>query len=398
MRADLKNRIAREVLQRLLAYSREFEDQATAVSADDLLLGPQEFHDIARTLVEKGLATTSNKECFATEGGLELAATPQLLLAEFPGPEDLPDSLPWEQDDEGRPFERVSNPPPPMTWDAYKSHIQLVWPALLDDSTKQDDESAFQKFLERHPCLLPNSYTHFQRGARPLAGGVFTQPELPGFRAKRPDFMLMSVDSGAVVVLLIEIEAPGKPWSTVAGTQSSKLVQARDQLAQWKTWFREPTNQLQFHDLYRLDSKLMRSRQLEVRYVLVYGRREELVSKPAFAKKRSEIAGEDEIIMTYDRLHPSRRISDIPTLKHNRKGAEDQFEVVSVPPTLWLGPDTAREYATWLNMRGAVESNRLISDERRSFLLRRLDYWDDWIRRPPSRSAPRISLRTYHRE
>ena len=48
--------------------------------------------------------------------------------------------------------------------------------------------------------------------------------------------MWITRDSVAVYVVLIEIEAPAKPWATVRGQRSSKLTQAESQIKDWKVW------------------------------------------------------------------------------------------------------------------------------------------------------------------
>lgn len=394
---NLQNRIAREILDRLLAYSREFGHQTTQVGQDDLCISTEEFAAIVDRMAEIDLVTRTGGACVATANGLSVAAQPTAVASLFPVDGGAHDTLPWEADYEGRPFAGVSNPPPAMNWDEYCAHIRRVWPALLT-SDRQGDEAPFQRFLEKHPCLLPDPYACFQRGATRYTGGVFTQPELPGFRAKRPDFMVMTYDSEAVVVLLVEIEAPAKTWSTKAGTSTAELTQARDQLLQWKAWFREPENVIQFCKLYRIDQRTLETRQLMPRYVLIYGRRAEVESKPAFAKKRADIAAHDEVLMTYDRLAPSPRLAELPMLRLNRSDVDTKIEVVSVPPTLHLCPQTAREFASWASLRDAVRDNALITTERKQFLLDRLDYWDEWIRKPPNRRAQRPRLDDGYRE
>jgi len=375
------------MLDRFLAYSREFEGGDTHIYPGDLSISARRFADVVDVMVKMDLVNRDGDGCCATAKALSLAAQPEKVEALFPVDEEVADTLPWEADHEGRPFQPVANPPPAMSWDDYRAHVRRVWPTLLN-SDRQRNERVFQQFLERHPCLLPDAYSYFQRGATPCTGGVFTQPELPGFRAKRPDFMVMSYDSEALTVLLIEIEAPGKKWSTKTGTSTAEFTQARDQLLQWKTWFREPENRVQFCKLYRIDQRVLETRQMMPRYALIYGRRAEVESKPAFAKKRSEIASHDEVLMTYDRLAPSSRLADQPTLRLSRSEVDTKVEVVSVPPTLQLGPHTAREFGNWTNLRDAVRANPLITAERRQFLLERLDYWDGWIQTPPNRKAP----------
>lgn len=388
---DLQNRIARELLDRFLAFSKEFGNLKTQIGPDELNVSASDLSVVVDRMVAAGLAKRHGDACAATTNALSVAADPTKAGSMFPVEEGFLDSLPWEADHAGRPFERVTNPPPAMAWDAYLDHLGLVWPAVLN-SDQQGQEDVFQRFLEKHPCLLPHPYSCFQRGATIYARGVITQPELPGFRAKRPDFMVLGYDSEAVVPLLIEIEAPAKPWSNNSGFSSAKFTQARDQLVEWKTWFREPENILQFCRLYGIDDRTRETRQLLPRYAPIFGRRQEVESRPGFAKKRALLASSDEVFMTYDRLSASSRLGGLPTLRLSRAHVETTTEVVSVPPTLRLGPHTAREFSTWVGLREAVEANALIATERKAFLRDRLDYWDDWIRTPVRRDAggPRL--------
>src|SRR5687767_5787396 len=128
-----------------------------------------------------------------------------------------------------RTYTLAPNPPPRVAWATYRARLDLEWQQLLD-SGNLHDESLFQDFLERHPCLLPRTFG----GHGPLHDAVFSQPELPGFRAKRPDFMWIAKDSAAITAHLIEIEAPGKRWCTNRGQPTAELTQAIDQLRDWK--------------------------------------------------------------------------------------------------------------------------------------------------------------------
>lgn len=56
-----------------------------------------------------------------------------------------------------------------------------------------------------------------------------------------------------------------------------------------------------------------------------------------------------------------------------------RFTVVSVPPTLELGPENVEELIGFVGLETAIENNPQISPERKGFLLRRLPYWQDWV-------------------
>ena len=215
---DLQNRIARKLLETLLAYSREFGDTTTTMEHDTLGLTASEFRIVVDRLVVEGLVERAGTDdCTATAKGLTVAANRSLLDSLFPVNGNPDDPLPSELQLFGsRRFTPVPSAPEAWTWRDYERHLQATWTRFLN-SQAPDDETAFQQFFERHPVLLPDCYECFGRGASPDRSAYYTQPELPGFRAKRPDFMVVMFDSAAVVVLLIEIEAPGKRWSTDAG-------------------------------------------------------------------------------------------------------------------------------------------------------------------------------------
>ncbi|MET0795404.1 MAG: Shedu anti-phage system protein SduA domain-containing protein [Polyangiaceae bacterium] len=262
MDVDLENHVARKLLHALLAFSREFGSLDTVVGPDEFGLTAAQFAVVADRLALAGLVTRpEEEECVVTSDGLVVAMDSKKLDELFPVQGDPDAPLPSELALFGRrAFEAAENPPPPMEWDEYESHLAHVWPRLLN-SESQDDEAVFQRFLEKHPCLLPQSFDCFGRGATPERHVYFTQPELPGFRSKRPDFMTITWDSDAVIATLIEIEAPAKPWATQKGFQSAKLTQALDQLREWKAWFCEPENMIQFTKLYRIDQRTLETHQ-----------------------------------------------------------------------------------------------------------------------------------------
>jgi len=283
---------------------------------------------------------------------------------------------------EGKSYKMAENPPPPISWEEYEAYLLREWPALLN-SNQQKEEKVFQDFLERHPCLLPESYSQFQRGAHgPRAYVIYSQPELPGFRKKIPDFMYVSADSGALFVMLIEIEAPAKRWATKDGNPTADFTQAHQQLRQWKAWFSKPANVLQFRELYGIDDDALWGRQFKQKYVLIYGRRAELRANEAFAVTRENLASNDEILMTFDRLAPSTKLDDCVTVRLGRGGANTYLDVKHVPPTFRLGPDFAAHHVRLTNRENAIRENPLITDERKRFLIGRLPYWDNWVKQP----------------
>ena len=259
-----------------------------------------------------------------------------------------------------------------MTWDTYVEIVNQEWQALLANtgSTEKD----FQGFFERHTCCLPQMYPVFKRGAHgPYPGAVISQPVLPGFSRKVPDFLYITRDSATVYAVLIEIEHPAKPWATSAGQQSAEFTQATNQIADWKAWFNDPLNVAQFQKDYRIPSDWIQSRTFEQRYFLVYGRRTDSSLTEAFNKKRKHLERENECHMTYDRIQPQREM-DCLCAKLDGNG----YRARSIPPTLQLGPMWAEEGRMIRYKDAAVRANRYLSEVRKEFLIARWPYWDAW--------------------
>ncbi len=274
--------------------------------------------------------------------------------------------------------ERSLPVPQAMGWDEYGKILKDLWQRFLVEADSSD-EAAFHRFLEHHPGLVPGPYgTPRFRWHGPLRGIVFTHPELPGIRSKRPDFLVLEQDSGNVYAVLVEIEAPGKPWATRAGVPSAPLTQAMDQIRSWKAWFSEPHNVLAFERLYDIGPEELRGRRLVQHYVLVFGRRDEATRIESFAKKRHHLQGPNEFLMTYDRLEPHP--SDDLTVTLDRSGPDTKLRLVSVPPTYVLRERDAALASSLVGREEAIRGSTLISDARKEFLLERFRYADKYAR------------------
>lgn len=272
--------------------------------------------------------------------------------------------------------------PQAMSWLEYQAALADEWPAFLQTADPQS-EAAFQRFLEQHPILLPGPFGT-TRGMYhgPIHRAVYTQPELPGFRAKRPDFLLFEQDSGTVYAVLVEIEAPGKPWCTSRGSPSALLTQAIDQLRDWKAWFSKPTNVLAFQELYGISNEIG-DRRFVQHYVLIYGRREEANRLRSFIAKRHDLASTDEFFMTYDRLRPAG--SAEITVKLDRSGPDTRLRVVSLPPTFKLDRDDARWFTSLIGCEEAIRSIPFVSEPRKAALLERLLIAREYVQRSVQR-------------
>lgn len=141
--------------------------------------------------------------------------------------------------------------PPPMSWDVYEAIVREAWISLLDSKVKEQE---YQDFLERHPCMVPGPFGLIgTSGHSPYPSAVISQPILPDFTRRVPDFMWFARDSETIYPVLIEIEAPSKPWFTKNDSQHARLTQARDQITEWKMWFRDPLNVARLRDYYALE-------------------------------------------------------------------------------------------------------------------------------------------------
>jgi len=260
--------------------------------------------------------------------------------------------------------------PEVLSSEEYHRVLSTEWKNLLEHGDPTD-ESVFQQFLEQHPILLPGPHgTPHGMYHGPLFDSVFSQPELPGFRAKRPDFLLFEQDSARIYAVLIEIEAPAKRWATRSGAPHSDLTRALDQLREWKSWFSEPHNVLAFRDLYKVDPESLDSRTLVQHFVLIHGRRAEATASKSFAKKRSTFATADEYLMTYDRLLPNGSAQF--TVKLDRSGPDTRLRLLSIPPTFSLHRSNAERFLSFIGQEDAIRTQPLLTTERREFLLKRL--------------------------
>lgn len=269
-------------------------------------------------------------------------------------------------------YEIVKPPEPAMPWPEYKHRISTDWKSLLESD--ECDEIKFQSFLENHPCFLPCVHGAFNEGHHGLfPNAVISQPVLTGLATKIPDFLMIANDSECIYALLIEIESPCKSWFTKTGQQRAELTQAINQLKEWQLWFSDPLNVAQFMDEYKIPDKMKRIRIFEQKYILIYGRRDEVISS-GHNKKRAKLEGKNEIYMTYDRLFPDERLSNDLCAKIDGKG----YKAISVPPTFRFYPWDAKDLSLIRGKEEAAQNNNIISEKRKKFLVDRWQYWDKW--------------------
>ena len=227
--------------------------------------------------------------------------------------------------------------------------------------------------------LLPGAWTPGTKsGHPPLLCAAISQPLLPGLNARIPDFMWISTHSQMWYPTLIEIERPSKKVFTTKGVPSADFTHARNQLAQWRTWFSSPENVQQFIKSYGIPDWMRNTRQMKLHMILVYGRREEVRDAPELSRQRASLlTGSDEELMSFDRLAPDGELRDAITVRAADPG---KYEAVCVPPLFRLGPTLADRLLAIDGFERALRTTPLISDPRRDFLTSRIPYWRDWAR------------------
>lgn len=278
--------------------------------------------------------------------------------------------------------------PPAMTKEAYYRWLQDRWPPLLDGCT---EEVELQKFLERHPCLVPgfagarfNSHRslrfddtekgHFHHGV--FKSALFSQPRLSAPNGAIPDFMWVAAHSAEICAVLIEIERPNIKFFNKSGDPSSKFSHALMQIAAWKAWFREPRSRETFADLFGINELRLRARNFSQQYVLIMGRRREFEGPEGEKrlKHRHALAPEGVEIMSWDRLSPSFDAMDYITVT----ASDGLLKAVALSPTYRVGPSFNHGEVT-----GLVEAldNSDIDEDRKGFLRERLPVWQDFAQR-----------------
>ena len=245
------------------------------------------------------------------------------------------------------------------------------------------DESEVQRFLEKHPWLVPGHSTPGSpSGHFPLHCSLITQPKLPGQHVFFPDFMWIATHSGAWFPTLIEIEKPGKRIYKRNGSPSSAFSQAQNQLNQWRSWFSKDANVAQFKDMYGIPEHMLR-RQMNLHMILVYGRRSELDEQPELARQRGSLLSGDAQLMSFDRLLDPHYIdTSMKEAVTVRATGDGRYRAKYVPPVFGVGPALAKRLLVIDGLEEAIEENPEISNERKVFLRQRIRYWKKWASSP----------------
>jgi hypothetical protein len=238
-------------------------------------------------------------------------------------------------------------------------------------------ESDVQDFLEKNPSLVPGAWTPgTHSGHYPLHCALITQPLLPGLRSRRPDFMWIATHSQTWFPTLIEIESPKKRIFLKSGSPTSAFTEARNQLAQWRTWFNDTANVRQFTNSYGIPAEYERFRTRRLHMILIYGKRTEFESDPELSKQRASLLpGHDEELMSFDRLAIDQSLADAITIRAVGYG---RYRVVGLPPVFSTGPLLADRLLYIDGFSDAIAASQDISKERGVFLQKRVAYWRQW--------------------
>ena len=271
-------------------------------------------------------------------------------------------------------YELRANPPSGMAWDEYEQRVVAEWTSLLA-SEEGCDERRVHEFLVRHPSMIPGAYSMTgPSGHSPFPLAVLSESPLSGVGMKVPDFIWLASDSANFMPVFIEIESPRKRWFTKDEVPTHNLIQAVNQLAQWRAWLNLPENAAVFYQSFEIPDYLHLYRTLRPEFVLIYGRREEFEDRPQLTRLRAQFEGHGQAVMTFDRLRPAKDCS-LYLSATKRNGA---YRALAVPATMEIGPNVAEDFARIAAIPEAIQKNEWISEVRRRFLVERLPYWNSW--------------------
>jgi hypothetical protein len=259
----------------------------------------------------------------------------------------------------------------------FSDYAPVAARALADLLEENPAESRVQQFLESHPSFVPGAWS--PRGgtcASRLLYMLVSQPSLPGLNGRRPDLMWFAANSDTWFPVLIEIESPSKRIFRGKGVPCADFTQAKNQLDQWRSWFREPINQLKFQTDYGVPELWTERKAMCLHMILIYGRRSEFDQDARLSKQRASLlTGSDEQLMSFDRLAPHPLLGDALTVRAIGAG---RYRVLVAPPTMTLGPHIAERLLVLEKLESAIDSSDGWSPERRKFVRSRLPYWRDW--------------------
>lgn len=166
---------------------------------------------------------------------------------------------------------------------------------ILNTFSKEQD---IQRFIEQNTPLIPRVFVqnhdiHFQLVIRKLPlGNQFVS-----------DFIFLSKSSADWNLVLIEIERPDKPYfNKNTDKLSNDFTSAIQQIHDWKAWLGDADNKKYLVKQLKPILLPMGGNPVNVKYVLVYGRRHEYDSKPDRARKAKSFEDSDTKVLSFDSL------------------------------------------------------------------------------------------------
>jgi hypothetical protein len=274
-------------------------------------------------------------------------------------------------------YEFTPDVPQKPTQDIYSKKATAKFQELLENSS--NDETKFQEFFEQNPHFVPGSRDEFSgiggSGHHPHFLCLISQPKISGLINRQPDFMWLANDSVYFSPIIIEIEAPSKKHFKKDGKPTSHFNQAVHQLKEWQTILSRPENILKFYEDFSSPQDL---RELTFRphFALIYGRRSEFKDDKLMKMKRGNLLPRNQTLMTYDRIAPNYMVNSFIccTVK------DGTYFAKYVSPLFHLGP-----YEDYLldiyNLDKAILNSKSISLKRRKFLVKKLLYCLEFLRK-----------------
>lgn len=150
-------------------------------------------------------------------------------------------------------------------------------------------------------------------------------------------------------------------------------------MREWRSWFAREGNRQLFRNTYLFLGDRWPDRALEPQYVLIYGRQSEFElagghSDPdALNRKRAELRGPDETLITFDALRPRLDHSSSITASMTATGPE----AFAFSPLYCTGPHLLRDIRHLGGTEDALARSVMMSDQRRQYLAERWQHWTD---------------------
>ncbi len=169
---------------------------------------------------------------------------------------------------------------------------------FLDILNKSKNENEIQRYLEKNPYLLPSTFVlnhgiHFNSyiSKLPIGTGFIT------------DFAYITKSSIEWRIVLVEIEDSKKKFFNKNGTLTSNFIQAHDQVLDWKSYIESKGKRYVIEALDKLlVPQRMKTNPISFKYLLIYGRTEEIQGNERQIAKILQYKNENFEIITYDSL------------------------------------------------------------------------------------------------